>query len=174
MLVPCAYSVAADGGAWLACGVRWFTRLDGRGPRHTIPAVILSQTAIYALRALAVLKDLAPGESLSGSLLSERTGVPRDYLAKVMRQLSRAGIVRGQRGHGGGFCLRRPPQRVRLLDVLTAVDTELSLGRCAFRAGVCNQQQPCVLHGVWSRFQESVGRWASETTVADLGPEDDA
>ena len=134
-----------------------------------MPAVILSQTAIYALRALAVLKDLAPGESLSGIVLSERTGVPRDYLSKVMRQLSRSGIVRGQRGHGGGFCMNRPPQRVRLLDVLTAVDTELSLGRCAFRVGACNQQKPCVLHGVWSRFQASVGDWASETTVADLG-----
>ncbi len=132
--------------------------------------MILSQTAIYSLRALAVLKALEPGESLSGPLLSERTGVPRDYLAKVMRQLVRAGIVTGQRGKGGGFRLARAPNRVRLLDVFEAVETELALGRCAFGLGACNKKQPCVLHGVWSRFQDSVGGWASDTTLADIGP----
>lgn len=139
-------------------------------PSHN-PTVILSQTAIYSLRALAVLKAIESGASLSGPLLSERTGVPRDYLAKVMRQLVRAGIVTGQRGKGGGFRLARAPDRVRLIDVFEAVDTELALGRCAFGLGACNKRHPCVLHGVWSQFQERVGGWANDTTLADLGPE---
>lgn len=145
--------------------------LDRGAAGTTIARVILSQTAIYALRALAVLKGLAPGESLAGPLLSERTGVPRDYLAKVMRQLAKAGIVNAQRGQGGGFSLRRAPQKVRLLEVLEAVDTQLSLGKCAFGPGPCDVKRPCVLHGVWSKFQESVGAWARETTIADLGHE---
>lgn len=131
--------------------------------------MILSRTAIYALRALAVLKDLEPGVSLSGVKLSECTGVPRDYLAKVMRQLQLAALVRSQRGHGGGFMLARAARDIPLVAVLEAVDTDLALGRCAFRAGKCNLRQPCVLHGVWSRFQEAVGGWAHDTTVAELG-----
>lgn len=135
--------------------------------------MILSRTAVYALRALAVLRSLGPEESLAGPVLSQHTGVPREYLAKVMRQLTKAGIVSARRGRGGGFALRRAPQRVSLQQVLEAVDTELSLGRCVFAAGPCDHRRPCVLHGVWSRFQESVGAWAKGTTLADLGGERD-
>jgi Rrf2 family protein len=136
--------------------------------------VFLSQTAIYALRALAVLKALPPGGSLSGPLLSQRTGVPRDYLAKVMRHLVTAGIVSAQRGQGGGFRLHKPPERIRMVDVLEAVACDNSPGACAFGPGPCDSRKPCMLHGVWSRFQDAVGSWAMETTLAEVSHPTDA
>lgn len=142
--------------------------------RRTIVGVFLSQTAIYALRALAVLKTLPPGGSMAGPLLSERTGVPRDYLAKVMRHLVTAGIVSAQRGQGGGFRLHKPPERIRMADVLEAVTCDTSLGACAFGPGPCDKRKPCMLHGVWSRFQDAVGSWATETTLAEVSPPTDA
>jgi len=131
--------------------------------------MLLNQTAVYGLRAMAVLAGLAPGESMNAEVLSERTGVPRQYLSKVMRKLVVGRLVRGQRGHGGGFTLIRPPRQIRLADVLEAIDLDLDAG-CAFGFAACDPDNPCVLHPMWNGLHESLRHWAGESTLADLGP----
>lgn len=118
---------------------------------------------------MAILAGLAPGETLNADGLSERTGVPRQYLSKVMRKLVVAKLVRGQRGHGGGFSLLKPPKQIRLYDVLLAIDLELD-GGCAFGFSQCDPNNPCALHPIWSRMQECLQHWAGESTLADIGP----
>jgi Rrf2 family protein len=56
--------------------------------------------------------------------------VPRGYLAKVLQQLVRAGLVRSQRGVGGGFALARPAGSIVVLEVLNAVDPIRRIRRC--------------------------------------------
>ncbi len=130
--------------------------------------MLLSQTAIYALRCLAILITLEPGERLTGKTLSERTDVPHDYLNKVMRQLGQAGIVRAVRGNSGGFSMNRPSHKVRIADVLNAVDMQLDLGKCAFSTGNCVAAAPCALHAIWSSLQGRVGAWAEDTKLSDI------
>jgi Rrf2 family protein len=136
--------------------------------------MLLNQTAVYGLRAMAVLAALPPMEPIRALELSERTDVPHQYLAKVMRRLVVAGLVRSQRGHGGGFMLARPARAIRIGDVLRATDSELEGGRCAFGFGACDPADPCALHPVWSRFNDNVLKWAEGSTLADLGPESKA
>lgn len=82
---------------------------------------MFSQTMEYALRAMACLA-LEPEERTSSSALAERTQVPSDYLAKVLQQLSAAGLIEGRRGVGGGYRLSRAPEDINLLDVINAVE----------------------------------------------------
>ena len=130
--------------------------------------MILSQTAIYALRVLAVLVSLGAEENLSAAELSDRTAVPRQYINKVLQPLVASGIVASTRGRRGGFHLAQPAEDVRLGEVLDALSMPLEVGHCAFHVGSCDVDNPCALHGVWSRLQDCVFRWANETTLADL------
>ncbi|MCC7061365.1 MAG: Rrf2 family transcriptional regulator [Planctomycetes bacterium] len=132
-------------------------------------AMLLNQTAVYGLRAMATLTSLAPGESINVIALSERTGVPQQYLSKVMRKLVVARLVRSQRGHGGGFALMKAPRQIRLIDVLRAIDLDLD-GGCAFGFAACDPTNPCTLHPIWSKMQECIQEWAGDSTLADLGP----
>lgn len=134
-----------------------------------MPRMLLNLTAVYGLRAMAVLAALAPGESLNAKALSERTGVPQQYLSKVMRKLVIAKLVRSQRGHGGGFHLLRPAAGIRLADVLRAIDLDLG-GGCAFGFAACDPKNPCSLHPIWSRLQESLDAWTDGCTLADVQP----
>ena len=129
---------------------------------------MLNQTAIYALRAMATLARLAPGESLRAPELAERTAIPAHYVSKVMRKLVLAKLVRGQRGHGGGFQLARAPATIRLRDVLDGVGAGPG-EECAFGWAACDADAPCPLHPVWSRLKEEFERWAGGTTLAALG-----
>ncbi len=127
--------------------------------------MLLNQTAVYGLRAMAILADLAAGETLNAEALSERTHVPRQYLSKVMRKLVVGKLVVARRGHGGGFCLARPARSIRLADVLHALDLELG-GGCAFGFESCDAKHPCLLHPIWSRLQASLDEWANGCTLA--------
>ena len=82
---------------------------------------MLSQTTEYALR-LAVQLASQPGRPLTIPELARSTRIPEGYLAKVLRQLSRAGLVHSQRGPNGGSVLTRDPEEISVLDVVQAVD----------------------------------------------------
>ena len=76
---------------------------------------MLSQTAEYALRAIAWLSS-APSEPQTTEAIAAGTGVPEGYLSKVLQSLRRAELVRSKRGITGGFVLgRSAEERVRFI-----------------------------------------------------------
>lgn len=130
----------------------------------------LSHSARYALAAMVVLGKLPEPDRISAMDLAHQAGVPDAFLAKLLRQLGRAGIVEGLKGHHGGYRLARPASQIRLIDVLTgleetdhAVHTE-----CALGARPCNPQHPCTLHHRWSAAVRPMTDLLHQMTVADL------
>jgi Rrf2 family protein len=102
---------------------------------------MISRTAEYALRAIVFLGNQA-GEPCTTAQLADEIEAPPSYLAKVMKGLSRAGIVGSQRGLHGGFTLARDPGDVTILEVVNAVDVfhripECPLGQPAHTSGLC-------------------------------------
>ncbi len=91
---------------------------------------MISQTAEYALRAVAALASAKPGESLITQRLAESTKVPAGYLSKVLQSLGRAGLVKSTRGLGGGFVLTRSPAEITIFDVVQAVDPLQRIRTC--------------------------------------------
>ena len=91
----------------------------GRGPKIKVDKQIqisyyglrmFSQTAEYALRAIVVL-SANPEKPWTAQDIAAESKVPQDYLMKVLQALGKEGLVVAQRGRGGGFLLRRQPQR---------------------------------------------------------------
>jgi len=127
---------------------------------------LLSQTAEYALRATSWIAAYSPEAPVRAQDLSKETGIPPQYLSKILRRLVVGGILTSQRGQGGGFALVRPPGQIRFLDVLTAVESSPETGRCTFGRGRCCPQSPCALHDAWVPLGEAFVRWAATTTLA--------
>ncbi len=127
---------------------------------------LLSQTAEYALRAASWIAAYSPGAPVRAQDLSRETGIPAQYLSKILRRLVVAGILSSQRGQGGGFALTRPPDQIRFLDVLAAVEASPETGRCAFGWGACRADAPCPLHEAWAPLGEAFVHWAAATTLA--------
>jgi len=130
--------------------------------------MIVSQTAEYALRAMAWLALVPTGSPTRAAELSEATGIPSHYLSKVLRRLVLAGLLTSQKGQGGGFRLARPAEEISFLEILAAVDAYPTEGRCAFGWGSCDEANPCPLHGAWSRLSGGVRDWAHSTMLAEV------
>ncbi len=134
---------------------------------------MLSQTAEYALRAMAWLALQPPGTALRGKDLSEVTQIPPHYLSKILRRMVVHGLLVSQKGHGGGFALARRPKEISFCEVLDAVDSAPQNGVCAFGWGLCDTDHPCPLHPAWSRISGAFLDWAHDTTLADVADVDD-
>jgi Rrf2 family protein len=131
--------------------------------------MLLSQTAQYALRALARIAALPPASAATAKDISAETGVPPHYLSKILRMLVEAGLLESEKGHHGGFRLNRPAVRITVADVLDAVHESVESQHCAFGYARCNDKAPCPLHPVFSKLNDSVREWASRSTLADVG-----
>jgi Rrf2 family protein len=90
---------------------------------------MFSQTVEYALRAVAHLAYEAPNPRTTEQV-AEATRVPPAYLSKVLQALSRGGIVKSQRGVGGGISLARPAEELTILEVVNAVEPIQRIQSC--------------------------------------------
>jgi len=90
---------------------------------------MFSQTVEYALRAVCHLAFQSPN-SCTTEEIAKTTKVPIAYLSKVLQGLARAGIVKSQRGIGGGISLTRQPEEVTILEVVNAVDPIVRIQTC--------------------------------------------
>lgn len=127
---------------------------------------LFSQSAGYALRALTFLSD-GHERSLTKEV-AEGTQIPAAYLAKIMRQLGQAGIVKSKRGHRGGIQLSRPAQEISLLEIGVAMDGAAFQDECMLGLGKCSDAQACPTHEFWKEFRAKARANLDRITLADV------
>lgn len=130
----------------------------------------LTQTAEYALRAMAHVASLGKGQAQRAQDMALATGIPLPYLSKILRRLVVAGLLVSQKGHHGGFVLARPARDIRFADILAAADYNPNPEACAFGWENCDPVHPCPLHPAWAQLKTSYSDWAASTTLAQVVP----
>jgi Rrf2 family iron-sulfur cluster assembly transcriptional regulator len=130
--------------------------------------VILSQTALYALRATLCLAAHEPSEPVRVDDIAQRLDVPRNYLSKVLHVLARSGVLVSSRGPGGGFQLARPASEVTLAAVVEQFDEVSDDPYCLLGRPQCSDQNPCSAHDEWRSVSLAVNRFFRQTSIADL------
>jgi Rrf2 family nitric oxide-sensitive transcriptional repressor len=127
---------------------------------------MISQTVEYALRIIVYLATL-DGKPATISQIAAATRVPEGYLAKVLRNLALAELVRSQRGPSGGSVLARQAKDITVYDVVQSVDPIQRITTCPL--GIKSHGvNLCPLHG---RLDEAIGmveRAFRDSTIAEL------
>jgi Rrf2 family iron-sulfur cluster assembly transcriptional regulator len=130
---------------------------------------MLTTTTQYALRALVALTALPEGEVALGRDLSERSGVPANYLSKILLDLKRAGIVTAVRGTGGGYRLNRPADEIRLIEVVELFDPPRANPGCLLSSsGECTDDNPCAAHRRWVAVRKTYESFLESTSVSEF------
>jgi Rrf2 family protein len=128
---------------------------------------VVSLTGKYALRILGYLAE-KPETWVQGGQIAAATGIPANYLSKIMNQLRKRGYVESQRGWGGGFLLREDVLKTRIHDVLTDLEGPRDDTTCIFGLRDCDEQDPCPLHDRWEAIRSGYKDMLQQVTIGDL------
>lgn len=129
------------------------------------PPPMISQTAEYALRAVVYLADRQA--ACTTAEIAKATKIPAGYLAKVMQNLGRLGLVKSQRGLNGGFTLARDPRELSILTVINAVDPVRRYAECPW--GIPDHRaRLCPLHRRLDQAAAMVADEFGKTRVVEL------
>ncbi len=120
----------------------------------------------YALQALAGLPE--SGEYALTRDLAERLELPSPYLAKILQNLARAGILESSRGPKGGYRLARKADQISVEKILFALEGEDALNGCVMGFPVCDASHPCPMHDAWTAVKTQMEASIISTTLADL------
>lgn len=124
----------------------------------------ITRQADYAVRAVLYLAQRGSGARVSTAQVALEQHIPPTFLAKIISQLSTAGVVRATRGARGGISLARPPEEISLLEIVEAIDGPVTLNECTQDPSICQMGDTCAVREVWCDLRvELVGRLKSTT-----------
>jgi Rrf2 family protein len=113
----------------------------------------ITRQADYAVRAVLYLARLGTDHRAATSQIAQEQQIPPSFLAKIVSQLSVAGLLQTSRGARGGVSLARSPEDISLLEVVEAIDGPIMLNECVGSNGVCVFGDDCPMRPVWCDAQ---------------------
>ncbi|MEO7650571.1 MAG: Rrf2 family transcriptional regulator [Bryobacteraceae bacterium] len=121
--------------------------------------MIYSRSAEYAIRAFVHLAQIPDGKFAMARHIAGAEQIPAHFLAKILQELTRKGLLRSNKGPSGGFSLRIPAARIKLIEIVEALDGPMSKRPPLEAPWILDSWKD--LH---SRIMDSLGR----NTIADL------
>ena len=127
----------------------------------------ITRQADYAVRAVLHLARTGDQRTAT-STIAEEQHIPPSFLAKIISQLSIAGLLHTSRGARGGVTLAREAKEITLLEVIEAIDGPIQLNECFGENGICSFDESCPLRPVWCDAQEELVGRLKGTNFADM------
>lgn len=118
--------------------------------------------------AIAVMSYLAadPARRAGSGEIAEARKISQALTAKLLTQLSTAGLVTGQPGPGGGYTLAQPAEDICLLDIATLFEQIEPPSLCPFGHEWCGKGAPCPLHDQITEMIEANRRFMENTRLS--------
>lgn len=124
----------------------------------------ITRQADYAVRAVYYLTTLGDKQRAATSQIAQEQHIPPSFLAKIISQLSVAGLLNTSRGARGGVALAKAPADITLLDVVEAIDGPILLNECVGDDGICTFSDTCPMRPIWCDTQEMLIKQLRGTT----------
>jgi Rrf2 family cysteine metabolism transcriptional repressor len=125
--------------------------------------------ARYSLRFMIALGRLSSGEEPVGlGDVSRVAGISRRYLDHLVVPLKSASLIRSRAGRGGGYVLARPPERIKLGDIIEAAVGPIAVTECAVVPEMCIAAEFCDCRDLWVLINRRITAVLNDYTLADM------
>jgi Rrf2 family protein len=131
-------------------------------------SLLFSRQCEYALQAVLYLALKPAGERVSIKDLTRRLAIPYHFLAKILQDLTRKGILVSVKGPGGGFGLAAPAERITLFQIVEAVDGTDFTKTCVLGFPECSGRNPCAVHETWAELRDRIQLMLAERNIAQM------
>ena len=124
----------------------------------------ISKKSQYGLRAMVYLSKMGNKQRFSSLKdISEKEGIPFDFLEKILSELEKMGLVKGKKGFGGGYFLAKSPSKITAKDIVEALEKTNPVN-CTF----CGRSKKCLTKNVWRKIEKAINKTLESITLKDL------
>lgn len=120
--------------------------------------------AVTAMVDLAINGGRGPVTLAS---ISERQRISLSYLEQLFGKLRRNNLVESVRGPGGGYYLGKMAAKIKIAEIVVAVDEPLDATNCGEK-GNCHDGQPCLTHTLWKGLNEKIYDYLDSVNLQQL------
>ncbi len=100
--------------------------------------------------------------------LSEVTTIHLPTVSKVLKVLSKEGLLYATRGSKGGYRLAQAPERITVASVVGALEGPVAITQCSLQTHHCEQALACEIKGNWGVINRAIVDVLESITLADL------
>ncbi|KAA6438256.1 Rrf2 family transcriptional regulator [Dyadobacter flavalbus] len=134
---------------------------------------MISKKAKYALKALKVLAERYAKGPVLISEIAMQERIPKKFLEAILLDLRNNGVLQSQKGKGGGYMLRIPPEEVSFSKVLRIIDGPIAPALCVSmffygKCDDCKEEETCSLRSVLAKWRDANLAVLDNTTLADV------
>ena len=124
----------------------------------------------YAVMAMADLAKNYIKEPTSLTEISLRQGISIDYLEQIFSKLKKNNLVYSIRGPTGGYVLSKPPDEIKLLSIISAVDEKIKTVKCRkeSKKGCNGKSIKCITHNLWVDLEKHINKFFEDNTLNDI------
>ena len=130
----------------------------------------LTSKGRYAVMAMADLAKNYVNEPISLAEISLRQGISVSYLEQLFLKLRKNNLVQSARGPSGGYVLSRPPEEIKLLSIISAVDEKIKTVKCRreSKKGCNGKPIKCITHNLWDDLETHINNFFEKNTLWDI------
>lgn len=130
---------------------------------------MFSKTCEYAIRAMIFIAQKSKGGSKVGiKEIAKAIDAPEYFIAKILQDLSRKGLVQSLKGPTGGFYVEDESSLCSLADIVKAIDGDKLFLGCGLGLKNCNELKPCPIHNQFKKVRESIYNMLENATIGEF------
>ena len=120
------------------------------------------------MQAVLYLAAQERGALVSAEDISKVLKIPREFISKILQSLRESGLISSSKGKLGGFKLAKEPSRIKLIDVVAAIDGLEMFDSCVLGFPECSPTHPCPVHNTWGPLRTQTYDMLTSETIDKL------
>lgn len=126
-------------------------------PLRNIDLDMFSKTCEYGIRAMIyVAKNKESNRKIGIKEIAKGIAAPEHFIAKIMQELSRKGLIASTKGPNGGFYFEKEDLNTSIADIVKVLDGDQLFSGCGLGLAECSEKEPCPIHFEFKKIREQI------------------
>lgn len=108
----------------------------------------------YGFKALIYLSKFGVSKLITANAIAQELSIPKEYTSKILQEFARSGFVTSKKGKGGGFILKKEPDELFMIDILTALGISEKTDKCLLGFERQLRCDECFIENHWTNFMK--------------------
>ena len=132
--------------------------------------MIFTKACEYGIRAaIYITQQSLNGNRASLKDISREIDSPEAFTAKILQMLVKGGIIISVKGATGGFEIeQKPVKKIKLSDIVRAIDGESAVNMCVIGLKKCSEVNPCPLHDQYKHIKKDLLSMLKDTSLLEM------